>query len=201
MAKRNIPLNSLFDFVRFTHLFQKIERVILVPGKDRWENDAEHSYQLALVAWYVVTHEHLKLDLSKVVFLALVHDLVEAYAGDTFIYDSPEVLSQKQKREEEAIKLLKKNFPDFTSLHSFIEEYEARKTAESKFVYALDKFLPMINIYLDGGETWQRKEITLEQIVENKTSRVAVYPELVPHFERLVKILKLEENNLFGKGK
>lgn len=189
-SKKSDSLRSLLDFVRFTHLFQKVERIVLADGQNRWENDAEHSYQLALVAWYLVEHNKLNLDLNKVIKLSLVHDLVEAYAGDTYIYDKQAVLDGKQKREAEAAQLLKESFSDFSSIHDLIAEYEARKTLESRFVYALDKLLPILNIYLDGGRTWQREKISLEQLLKAKTDKIATAPEIVPYYEELVEILK-----------
>ena len=186
-------LSTLFDFVRLTHVFQKVTRVVLVNGEERFENDAEHSYQLALIAWYLVAHNKHHLEVNKVVLLALTHDLVEAYAGDTYTFAEPEILARKKEREEEAIKLLKKNFPEFSSLHKVINEYEKRETPESKFVYALDKLLPMINIYLDNGRTWQKEGISLEQLLANKTTKVHLSPELVSYYEELISLLKKEE--------
>ncbi|MDP3954828.1 MAG: HD domain-containing protein [bacterium] len=191
MAKKDkLSLENLLDFVRFTHLFQKIARVVLVNGEERFENDAEHSYQLTLVAWYLLEYNKLNLEVNKVILLALTHDLVEAYAGDTYIYAKAEILARKKEREEEAIKLLRENFPEFSSLHDLIYEYEKRETSESKFVYALDKLLPVLNIYLDNGRTWQKERITLEQLLANKTAKVSLSPEIVPYYEELVSLLK-----------
>lgn len=187
MAKK---LDFLIDFVKFTHLFQKVTRAVHVNGEDHWENDAEHTFQVALVAWFIIEHSKLKLDLKKVMLMALAHDLVEAYAGDTYIYDRPEVLAGKKDREEEAAKLLQKNFPSFTSLSQTITEYEARESSEAKFVYAVDKLLPILNIYLDQGRTWKEKGVSLTQLLEVKTSKIALSPEIIPYYEEIVVILK-----------
>ena len=53
-------LNSLVNFIKFTHLFQEVKRVVLIPNENKWENDAEHSYQLALTAWYLIEKDKLK---------------------------------------------------------------------------------------------------------------------------------------------
>lgn len=200
MAKRILSpggkLENLMGFVKFTHLVQQVERVVLVNGQERWENDAEHSFQLTFIAWYIAENEKLNLDLSKVLYLALAHDVLEAYAGDTYIYASPEILATKKKREQEAVKLIKQNFPHFPSLSEIITEYEIRQTPESKFVYVLDKLLPIINIYLDGGRTWQQKGITLEKMLKVKTEQIALFPDLVPYYEELVAILR-EKGELF----
>ncbi len=186
----NNKFDSLIDFVKFTHLVQNVERVVLASGQERWENDSEHSFQLAFVAWYLVEHEKLNLNIEKVLCLSLAHDVLEAYAGDTFIYGTPEVLATKEAREKEAILKIKGNFPDFTWLHQAIEEYETRKTPESRFVYVLDKLIPIFNIYLDDGRTWKREGITLEKIMEAKTDKIALAPELVPYYEEIINVLK-----------
>ena len=196
-SKEGDSLRSLLDFVEFTHLFQQVKRIVLVNGEERWENDAEHSYQLSLTAWYLVEHNKLNLDLNKIVLLALVHDLPEAYAGDTYIFDEQTVLDGKQKREAEAVQLLKKNFPDFSSLHELMAEYEARKTPESRFIYALDKLLPVLNIYLDRGRTWQKKGITLEQLFQAKNDKISISSDLFPYWKELAAILR-QNKQLFS---
>ena len=64
-SPKNTKFDSLIDFVKFTHLVQNVERVVLANGQERWENDSEHSFQLAFVAWYLVEHEKLDLNLEK----------------------------------------------------------------------------------------------------------------------------------------
>lgn len=193
-------LNSLINFIKFTHLFQKIKRVVLIPGENRWENDAEHSFQLALTAWYLIEKDRLKLDLSKVLLFSLAHDLVEAYAGDTYVYDTPAVLKRKKEKEKKAAILLKKNFPEFSSLHRLIKEYESKKSPESRFVYALDKVLPAINIYLDNGKTWKLKKITSEKLLNDKKEKISLSPKILHYYEELAKILK-KNKKLFFSGK
>jgi putative hydrolase of HD superfamily len=144
-------MDDLLKFVEFTNKFQKIQRVILVKDEERYENDAEHSYQLALVAWYIIDREKLNLNINKIVFMAIAHDLVEIYAGDTYIFGIQELKASKKEREEKAIKMIETEFPEFNDLIPFIQEYEERTSEESKFIYALDKLLPNINNVLDNG--------------------------------------------------
>ena len=193
-----MKLDSIFDFIRLTHQFQKIERVILIGGSDRNENDLEHSYQLALLAWYIVEHEKLSLNKELTIKYALVHDLVEAYAGDTFIFSKDEThIKSKKEREEKAAEKLKKEFPKFKELHELIIGYEKREDPESRFVYALDKVIPLLNIYLDGGRTWKAHKVNLEMLLKNKSEKVEVSPEVKKIFDELVTLLKKEEKKLF----
>ena len=190
-------LAPLIEFVKFTHLLQKGDRVVLVNGENEWENDSEHSFQLALTAWYLVEQGKVDLDLGKVIRMALVHDLVEAYAGDTFIYGKPEVLATKEHREKEALEQIRRKFSsNFSALTELIEEYEVRQTPESCFVYALDKLVPILNIYTDNGRTWRQEGITLDKLLEAKTDKISLSPEVMPFYEEIVDILK-QNSQLF----
>jgi putative hydrolase of HD superfamily len=183
-------LDELLDFIRLTHQFREVERKVFMPNSDRQENDSEHCYQLAMTAWLIIERNYLPLNLCRVLQQALTHDLPETIAGDTFFYASAEERRLKTEREREAIVQLKQMFPDFTGLHTSLDEYEDRQTPEAKFVYALDKLLPAINIYLDGGRTWQREGITLDQLLSNKEARIAYSPEVLAYFHSFSQLLR-----------
>ena len=120
-----LDLSKILKFVYLLNKFQQVRRVIRVPGEDRWENDTEHSYNLTMLAWYIIQSHDLKLDTDKILQYALVHDFVEVHAGDTYIFTSNE-LEKKSKilRENEAANKLQKDFPDFKDLHNLIHQYE-----------------------------------------------------------------------------
>ncbi len=195
-------LSHLIQFSDLLNKFRLVKRAILVNGEDREENDMEHSFALAMTAWYIVTLKKLPLDLSKVITYALAHDLVEVYAGDTYIYSTnKDLLESKTRREREAAERLKKEFPEFSDLHDAIHHYELREDAESKFVYALDKIQPLINIYLDNGRNWKLKGVTLEMLVENKKTKTAISSEIKDYWEQIVLLFTKEEERLFPKRK
>lgn len=180
------------------HEFQEVERIAPAPDGKRHENDAEHSYTLTMLSWYLI--DTLKLDLDKelVTKYSLIHDLVEVHAGDTYIFEKDR--SGKEKREAEARATLARDFPDFKDLHIFIEQYEKREDKESKFVYALDKIAPMITIYLnrDGNETWWQKHgVTLSALREYKDEKAALSPELNTLYENLIDLFEKEKEILF----
>lgn len=189
---------SILQFVELTHAFQKVQRAIYATGEDRLENDAEHSYQVALVAWYVINHASLPLDSGKVIRYALVHDLVEAYAGDTDAYGPEEHKRTKHEREAAAAGQLRVAFPDFTELHDLIQAYELRKDEESKFVYALDKVLPGVNIYLDKGRKWKEQGRTLQDIKNEKNEKVAVSEHVEKIYKEFVLLLERDREQLFN---
>lgn len=189
VGKPGVRLNDVVTFIDFTHAFTKIERTLLLPNRSHPENDAEHSYQLTLLAWYLNQKLNQQLDTNKLIKLALVHDLVEVYAGDTWVFDAEKQIS-KSVREKAALERITQEFPDFTELHAEITEYETGKTDESKFIYALDKIIPILNLYIEGNGFWRQKGVTLQELVQYKTKKVARWPELVPLFNELINELK-----------
>ena len=194
-----MELKELINFIKITHHFQQLKRTVFATGENRMENDSEHSFQLALVGWYLVSSQKLKLNPDKVLKYGLVHDLVEIYSGDVdFFKQSAKISQLKKKREEKAVKKLKRNFSEFADLHKSIHTYEQKKDKESKFIYALDKILPMINIYLDSGKTWKMKKITLKTLINGKNDKVAVDAKIHAYFKDLVKILQRKERSLFA---
>ncbi|KND49511.1 MAG: Hydrolase (HAD superfamily) [Parcubacteria bacterium C7867-008] len=194
-----MKLDRVLLFTELLQDFQKVDRVIHVPGLgERWENDVEHSYSLAMLAWYLVSSEKLPLDADMVLKYGMIHDLVEVYAGDTYIYGTEEHLASKHEREQLAAEKLKQVFPEFDDLHSLIEQYEKREDAESKFIYALDKLQPIIHIYLGGGKTWKDMNVTLAMAIENKTPKIAIDPHVTECYEELLVLLRERQEELFG---
>lgn len=190
-------LQKLISFVRFTHAFQSVERKVFVTGMDRNENDAEHSCQLALTAWYIASSNKLSFDMAKILKYALAHDLVEAYAGDVPAYNlTPEIKKEKAEKEKAALKRISQEFPDAEDMLTIIKQYEERADDEAKFVYALDKVLPMLNVYIDNGRSWKRDSATLD-IVRELTERTAISPDIYPYWQELQKLLEEKEGGLF----
>src|SRR5438270_4152305 len=103
-------LSKLLDFVRFTHQIRNVRRAIILED-DIHENDMEHQYQTALVAWFIIENDNLPLDKFKCVGLAMVHDIAEIYAGDIIFFASKKDHEAQDKREQEAVKKLQKQWP------------------------------------------------------------------------------------------
>jgi len=184
-------VERLLNFHRMLLKFSEIERVIDIKrgGKLIQESDSEHSYNLALMAWYLASY-FPELSAPKVVLYALVHDLVEVHAGDTFVFADQDTLDSKAAREAAAQKQLATEWPDFPDLHTAIREYEDRSTPEAKFTYALDKFIPVLTIYLNDGYTWHDRNILLEQLDKEKRHKMSEYPELLTYWDKLYDLLK-----------
>jgi len=144
--------------------FYEIERDLSLPIQNhRNENDAEHSWGLAVMALSLAPQIDKKLDVGKIAIYAIVHDLVEVFAGDTSVWAAPEALASKNEREQAAIKVLAKRFPKFPALSQFITDYDRKDTPEAKFVFALDKFLALLTLYEDKGYYYLNNKITKER--------------------------------------
>ena len=151
---------KIVNFIEFLSVFASVKRGTKIKGKNDFENDAEHSYQVALVTWYIVDALKLKVNKQLILEYALVHDLVETYAGDTKNFDKKTHSDSKHEREHEAKLKIKEKFLDFGSLYNCIEKYELLNDKESKIVYIIDKILPHINIYLTNDEYYKNYEAT-----------------------------------------
>lgn len=193
-------LEDILNFSKLLNKFREVERVQTVPNSDRRENSVEHSYQLAMLAWYIVDTNKLSLDKNLILQYALVHDFVEIYAGDTYTFSKKESEYGTQKqREHEAYTRLKNEYNDFNDLHSLIEKYEKREDKESKFVHALDKIQAHINVYLENGKSWKRLGVTIQMIIDKK-NKLPLSPEIEFFFNEFIALLKEKEGELFNKN-
>ena len=151
-----------------------------------------------MVAWFLIDQDKLKLDKELCFMYALAHDLVEVYAGDTFAYDK-KMISSKHLREKNALVKIKKRFSNFTNLTRVIEKYEKREDKESKFIYALDKILPPIQLYLENGKLWHEKEISFEVLTENKSHKIALSKDVDKYWQELLIELTKNKDKFFPK--
>ena len=190
-------IERLTAFISLLNRFRQVRRAVLVNGEDRWENDVEHSYHLAMLVWYAINSEKLPLDATKAVAYALIHDFVEIHAGDVPLHASPEVRAGKDERERQAALTLKADMPEFPDLHDMIERYTAKSDSESRFVYALDKLQPMLQIYNDGGRTWKQSGTLLSEMTAHKTDKIAVSPDVRVWYDDIVRELRAREPEFF----
>jgi len=141
--------DKLTRFIHLTHQFQNVKRTNLAADTEHRENDAEHSFQIAIVAWFLADLFKLPLNRERLLKYALVHDLGEVYAGDVDPhYSSKEKIKEKAEGENAAMIQIKQEFPEFSELHKAQKGYHDKEDAESEFVYALDKLLCFLNIHM-----------------------------------------------------
>lgn len=189
-------IDQVFSFLRFTHKFNQVQRQLFATGENRNENDSEHSFQLALLGWYLISSQNLQLDLNKVIHYSLVHDLVEIYAGDTFFHDkNNSAHASKKGREHTALERIKNEFPEFSELPKLIQEYEELNSPEARFVSALDKVIPVMNIYLDNGRSWEVTEVSYEMI-RSKDKKIEISEDVMRIWKEFVVLVERDRERL-----
>lgn len=195
------PVQRILKMHRLTNAFRAVRRTTKVVGEFRYENDSEHAYQLAMLAWYIIDSDRLPLDKLRVFEYCLVHDLPEAYAGDVDPWSSTENQKElKAQREAEAEQQLAQEFGEFKQLAACFERYHARSDEESRFVYALDKIQPVINIYLDRDDFYRAHQVTFAAWIEHNRLKVAESKHVVPYFEAIVAFLETSGADLFHRS-
>ncbi len=141
-----------------------IRRSLIVDGS-RFENTAEHSWHLAMLAITLSEWAEPEVDIEQAIKLLLVHDIVEVDAGDTYIYDEVGRLD-KALREQEAADRIFGLLPDDQALEmrALWDEYEARDTSTSRFAYAIDRLQPLLLNASTGGTQWVINAIAEHQV-------------------------------------
>lgn len=145
-----------------------------LADNSRRENDAEHAWHMAVMAYLFREYANEDIDISKVILMCLIHDVVEIEAGDTYAYDEEAKKSQRE-REEIAKKHIFGILPSDQGreLETLFDEFEAQETAEAKFAKAMDNLQPVLLHEANGGGDWKEHGVTKEQIMrrQEKTRR------------------------------
>lgn len=164
----NERLLKQIEFIVEIDKVKQVFRQNVVIGTTRNENDAEHSWHLAIMAIllseYVVEKE---INILKVIKMVLIHDLVEIDAGDTFCYDE-KANEDKEQREKRAAERLFNILPS-DQAEEFWElwcEFEELKTPEARFAACLDRLQPLILNYNTNGHTWKNPGVTSEKVLK-----------------------------------
>jgi len=138
---------------------------------DRAENTAEHSWHLAMMAILLSEYANEPVDVSRVVKMVLIHDIVEIEAGDTYFYDADAELDKAVRERTAADRLFGILPPDQgEELRRLWEEFEATATAEARFALALDRFMPQLHNYYTQGRSWAEHGITADRVLERNAS-------------------------------
>lgn len=159
------------SFIKEVDLLKNVERQTSPFFGGRKENSAEHSWHLAVAVFVLKDLAEEKLNLEKALSLALFHDIVEIDGGDTFVYSD---LTNKSESEEACLNRLTELLPNKTQneIKELWYEYENRTTNESKFVNAIDRFLPMYANFLTEGYSWKKHGIKKDQVIERNKQKI-----------------------------
>ena len=160
-------LGRQIEFIVEIDKLKQIFRQTLLLADRRQENDAEHSWHLALMAVLLAEHAvERDIDVLRVVKMLLVHDLVEIDAGDTFAYDA-EAHKDKEEREIKAAERIFNLLPSDQAriLRGLWDEFEARQTPEARYAAALDRLQPVLMNLHGGGDDLRLHGITKSQVI------------------------------------
>ncbi len=160
-------LSKELKFIMELDKMKSIFRQTSLVDNSRRENDAEHSWHIAVMAMLLSKYTDEDINECKVIKMLLVHDLVEIYAGDTFCYDKLGN-SDKKERENEAADKLFSILPEKEGreIRELWEEFEEMETAEALFAASMDRLQPMLQNYFSDGGTWKKFNISKKQVYE-----------------------------------
>lgn len=155
----SLEIDKVKNIFRQTHL----------SNNGRNENDAEHSWHMAVMAYLLREYANEEVDIAKVMLMCLIHDIVEIDAGDTYAYDAEGLQTQKA-REDAAKERIFSILPEDQKkeLMALFDEFEANETAESRFAHAMDNFQPLMLNNSNGGADWRAHGVTAEQVYQRQ---------------------------------
>ncbi len=185
----NKKLKSQLDFLVEIDKMKNIFRRTVIMDKSRRENDAEHSWHFAMLAMILEEYSSQKVDVTKAIKIALVHDLVEVYAGDTFAYDEKAKQDKRQRELEAADKIFGMLPPEQGAyIRALWDEFEAKETPEAKYANVCDRLQPLMHNYLTDGHTWKEGDVHAPQVLGRMDIIRETAPELWKAVEGMVKI-------------
>jgi putative hydrolase of HD superfamily len=190
MSTRDEPplrLQQQIDFILEIDKVKQIYRQNYLLDSSRHENDAEHSWHLAMMAIVLCEYSKDPVDVGRVVKMLLVHDLVEIDAGDTFVYDEAAHIDKEEREVTAAERIFNLLPPDLAAeIRALWDEFEARQTPEALFASSLDRLHPLLhNAHTQGGG-WKKHDISAE-LVRRKNRPIAEgAPELWHYAEGLI---------------
>jgi len=177
-------LNKQIQFILEIDKAKKVLRRSYLLDKSRNENDAEHSWHLAIMALVLCEYASASMDVTRVLKMALIHDLVEIDVGDIPIYDITEKgATEKREMERAAADRIFGLLPTEQEIEfrAIWEEFEAMETAEARFAKALDRFQPLLHNYHTRGGSWRELAVTADRVLSKNQPILA---EGAPALER-----------------
>ena len=172
-------LESCFEFIIEIEKLKAIHRKVKPIGLDRYENSAEHSWQVSLLALVLAKFSNEKIDIERVIKMLIVHEFGEIDADDTFFFDSAGRADAKAK-EAEGVKRILSILPTEKAdeLWELWNECENGDSPEAKYARAIDRVMPMLQNIYNNRQSWDENGITEEQIL-TKTAYINDGSELI----------------------
>lgn len=154
-------INFILEIDKEKNIFRQTH----LSGHGRNENDAEHAWHMAVMAYLLREYANEPVDIARVMLMCLTHDVVEIDAGDTYAYDT-EALATQRAREDAAKERIYALLPEDqgAELRAVFEEFEANETPEAKFAHAMDNLQPLLLNDSNGGGDWRAHQVTAAQV-------------------------------------
>lgn len=164
-------LEQQMNFIKEIDKIKKIGRQTYLSDASRKENDAEHSWHLAMMVLLLQEYSNEPIDVLRTMSMVLIHDIIEIDAGDTYAYDE-EGNQSKRERELKAAERIFRLLPDDQAsyVRGLWDEFEEKKTPEAKFANAVDKIQPTMLNDASDGKSWIEHGVHLEQILKRNES-------------------------------
>ena len=175
---------------------KNILRQTHLSGHGRRENDAEHAWHMAIMAYLLKEYANEEVDIAKVMLMCLIHDIVEIDAGDTYAYDAEGLKTQKV-REEAAKERIFSLLPNEQKeeLIALFDEFEAFESAESKFAHTMDNLQPLLLNDSNGGADWKAHEVCAKQVYGRQEKTKLGSEKLYEITDRLIQ-KNIEKGNI-----
>jgi putative hydrolases of HD superfamily len=193
-------MTSQLNFLMLADQLKNVERRTYISDGSRHENSAEHSWHFALgVLLFAEYAREANLDLTRALKLAVLHDLVEIGAGDTFIYDQNGQESRLE-REQQAAEALFGVLPDDqkAEFRALWDEFEAKTTPEAQFCAVIDRLCPVLLNFVTDGRAWKAHDVAISQVEKLVLPDFAAAPELSSYVQILLQ--QAVENGFLKRG-
>lgn len=170
---------------------KQVLRQTHLTGRGRRENDAEHAWHMAVMAYILREYSNRKIDIARTMIMCLIHDIVEIDAGDTYAYDDEARKTQK-KREEMAKERIFSLLPggQADEMKGIFDEFEKNETAEAQFAHAMDNIQPILLNNSNGGSDWTEHKVRAGQVMERQKKTKTGSEELFLLAEKIIELNK-----------
>ena len=193
LAGADEKINQLLRFTAEVDKMTGISRRTMLLNKSRRENDAEHSWHIAVMAMLFKDYAPEGCDVARAVQMCIVHDLVEIYAGDTFAYDVSANLG-KEEREKAAADRLFGELPEHLGKQFRLlwEEFDKMETPDAKYAAAMDRLQPFLHNTLTDGQTWKEGKPSVDMVKKRLGPALELIPEIKGWYDANIERAKKE---------
>jgi putative hydrolase of HD superfamily len=192
-------LEKQMNFILEVDKLKSIVRQNYLMNGSRREDDADHSWHLALMCAILSEYANEKIDVIKTMTMVLIHDIVEIDAGDTYAYDASANTSKRERELAAADRIFHLLPADQAEeMRSLWEEFEDGNTPEAKFAVTLDHMQPMLLNAGSDGRSWKEHQVTLSQVMKrNETTHEG--SETLWEYQYEIMKQQVEKGNLINE--